>query len=161
SPGTTSSIDIPQAVAVDAAGNVLIVSTQFAPGASPDAAFYVTKLDPAGNTIWSRAYGKGSDTDSYRLTAATDAAGDLFVAGEIVAAGDFGGVPLSVVGSGDAFVLALDPNGDGIWGRTFGSPDQVWQPGVDGPGSFVGATTGASSVAVDAQGNVLLAGALQ
>ncbi|MFT3776400.1 MAG: hypothetical protein QM820_64475 [Minicystis sp.] len=148
----------PQAVAVDPAGNVLIVGERFA-GENVVSAFSVMKLDPEGQPIWSRTYGDGAFTDSYRITAAADQAGNLVVAGELVGAGDFGGISLAAVGLGDAFVLKLDGNGDAIWGRTFGSTETVMVPGVEGePPSEQKVATGASDVAVDAQGNVILVG---
>src|SRR5262249_45258362 len=62
------------------------------------------------------------------------------------------------IGSGDAFAVLLDNDGDLIWSRTFGTPETVWQQNPDGPGANVHVPTGASDVAFDAAGNVILAG---
>lgn len=144
--------DPPVAVAVDASDNVFVVRT------GKDL-FYVQKLDPSGNELWRRSYGAGAFATSNRFRAATDAAGRLVVVGEFSSTGDFDGVSLAALGNGDAFVVLLDPAGDILWRRTFGSADKYWDSGIDGsPGNWAGVDTGPTGVAFDAAGDVLLVG---
>jgi hypothetical protein len=115
-------------VAVDPMGDVTITGhfqgaitangvtlTSF--GANTD--LFVIKLDSGGSPKWSHAYGK--DGDQVATSVTTDAAGNVFVAGFMNGAMDFGTTTFNQKGAYDAFVLRLDADGTPKWADDFGS----------------------------------------
>ena len=128
------------AVAVDGTGNIIVVGHTV--GALPgqtrvgyDDAF-LRKLSPAGAELWTRQF--GSAIYAGALAVAVDGAGNIIVAGHI-----WGALPGQTrAGLYDAFVREFSPAGDELWTIQFGSPNR----------------DGASGVAVDAAGNIIVAG---
>ena len=110
----TQANDAVAAVAVDAAGNILVAG-QFEGtidfGAGPLTSLktdgFVAKLSPAGDGLWSKRYG---DVKSQDLASgiAADAAGNVIVTGIFEGTVDFGGGAIHGDGH-DLFLLALDP----------------------------------------------------
>jgi hypothetical protein len=100
---------------------------------------FVAKLDAAGVRLWSRRYGDALWQGG--STVATDSVGNVFVAGPFEGAMNFGGGDLVSSGGYDIFVLKLDPSGNHVWSKRYG--DTLDQ---------------SAGVAVDADGNVYLAG---
>jgi hypothetical protein len=101
----------------------------------------IFKLDPAGNLIWSKAYGS-AETDGARAVA-VDSAGNIVVVGVLGDPIDFGGGPLTS-NKASLFVAKLDPNGTHLWSK-----------------SFTGASTlNAVDAAIDASGNVVISTSL-
>lgn len=99
------------------------------------------------NVIWIQRYG-----DSVSQTAngvAIDSKGNLLIAGTFEGTLTFD-VELKSKGSQDIFLVKLDPDGVPLWSRRFGGSDKD-ESGALGRGP---------NVAVDAAGNVLLAGAV-
>jgi hypothetical protein len=113
-------------VAVDGPGNAVLAgffvsSIDF--GGAPLASaggqdVFVAKLDPAGSTLWSRAF--GAPGPQYAMAAAADAAGNTVIAGCFQGSLDFGEGALMSAGSDDAFVVKLDASGNTVWSRRFG-----------------------------------------
>jgi hypothetical protein len=135
-------------VAVDRDGNVFVAGALFgaldlgggALTSAGDADAFVAKLDRNGKHLWSKRFG---DTGTERaLAVAVDAAGNVFIAGHASSAVDLGGGPLVSQGGFDAFVAKLDPDGAHLWSKSYGSSTNE----------------NASSIAVDASGDVVLAG---
>ncbi len=133
-----------KAITVDGAGNVFVVGNAlgafsgFTSAGSND--IFVCKLDPNGNTIWTKQFGtSGSD---YGSGIAVDAAGDIFVGGEVN-----GGLPgQTFVGYSDGFVRKYSSAGIENWTKQFGSSriDRVSAVTVDlgGNAYAVGTTYG-------------------
>ncbi|MGA3024755.1 MAG: SBBP repeat-containing protein, partial [Bryobacteraceae bacterium] len=108
------------AVAQDANGNTYIagytdasdfpaVNAAFPPGGGVDA--FLIKLDPSWNVVFSTCLG-GSGDD--RATAVgVDALGNVYVAGSTTSS-SIAGVPLSLRGAEDGFVVKLDPAGQTV-----------------------------------------------
>jgi hypothetical protein len=92
---------------------------------------FVARVDPAGKTIWAKKFGDASESQSCSGTK-VDAQGNIFLAGAY--AGALDGLDLPVppsAGSDDAFVIKLDPMGNGLWARWGGDQDSQ---GVDALG---------------------------
>ena len=128
-------------VAVDAEGHVYVVGKTFGvlPGqidAGPADAF-LGKYGTGGEELWTRQFGS-SETD-WAVGVAVDGEGNVYVAGWT------GGVLPDQVsaGRGDAFLRKYAPRGTELWTRQFGYPDS---------------SGAANGVAVDAEGNVFVAG---
>jgi len=106
---------------------------------------FAAKLDGIGKHIFSTAFGNttlAQQVDSV----ATDASGNVFVAGSFSGILTATATKLTSVGASDLFILKLDPGGTAIWGIRLGdATEQV----------------GAIHLATDPAGNVLLAGTLQ
>jgi len=130
------------AIAADAAGNVVIVghsesSIDFGGGESATGGVFVVKLNNDGQHQWSVVNGSGRPHG-----VGIDAAGNVYVAGTVTDAADFGGGELAAGGGDDVFVLKLDGDGNLIWSQRFGGPsDQT-----------------VSGLAVDSAGNVFITG---
>lgn len=93
-----------------------------------------------GTPLWSKRFGDGSTQAATSI--AVDGAGNVVVAGYFSGSINFGGNTLQSAGGQDIFVAKLDPNGGHLWSKRFGDA----------------ATQGASSVAIDSSGHVLLTG---
>lgn len=93
-----------------------------------------------GAVEWAKGFGDAGYQEGYSV--AVDGAGNVFVTGVLGGTVDFGGGPLASAGGGDVFIVKLDESGSHLWSKRFGDSDS--QIGM--------------SVAVDASGNVLLAG---
>ena len=101
---------------------------------------FVASFTSTGTHRWSRRFGSLFDEGGFG--AAVDVGGNVYVTGFFEATVDFGGGPLSSVGSDDIFVASFTSSGAPRWSRGFGSlPDDEGQ-----------------SVAVDASGNVYVTG---
>ena len=100
---------------------------------------FVVKLDPAGNTLWSKRFG---DAAIYQegLDVAADALGNVFVTGYFEGTMTFGATVLTSAGGTDIFLAKLDPSGNPVWAKRFGGAAAQY----------------GQSLAVDPQGNVTL-----
>ncbi|MGA2497151.1 MAG: SdrD B-like domain-containing protein [Tepidisphaeraceae bacterium] len=128
----------PRILALDASQNAIVAGA------------YVSKLDNAGNLLWSEGLG----SDAYRPSVAgvtTDSAGNIFLTGAISLPTDMdpgaGTYTLTPNGSiADGFVLKLTSSGDFVWASQFagGAAAQVLP----------------SAITVDAAGNVYTTGSI-
>ncbi|MBL8742598.1 MAG: hypothetical protein JNK04_15935, partial [Myxococcales bacterium] len=101
---------------------------------------FLVKLDNAGNHVWSKRFGDGSEQTLNAVGVAPN--GDVIAAGDFAGTEDFGGGPLTSAGSSDVAVVRLDAAGNHIWSKRFG----------DGNEQRV------TAIAVDADGNTWLTG---
>ncbi|TXT50725.1 MAG: BNR repeat-containing protein [Limisphaerales bacterium] len=147
--GTEFVADTGAAIALDAAGNVLVT------GRSVQDTFGVTtftnlgriftaKYDNAGNPVWARKAGSFSGgTYDTGTGIGADAAGNVYVTGAFLSpVADFGGTLLTNRGSGDLFLAKYDSAGTLQWVRQAGGS------GDDRP----------NGLAVDAAGNAHVVG---
>ena len=130
--GSGDGSEHPNGLAVDSAGNVIVVgffsdSFDFGGGLlTSTSAFdaFVAKFDPDGNHIWSNRYGEGSGHD-YANGVVVDGSDNIAVAGSFWDSIDFGGGVLNSVEREDAYLTKLDSAGNHVWSRSFGgSGDQ-------------------------------------
>ncbi len=134
-------------IAVDASGNTIVTGSfygtiDFGGGAlssSSSADAFVAKLGPDGTHLWSKCFGEQM---AEAQSVAVDASGNVIVVGYFDGAVDFGGGELVCAGSVDIFVAKFGPDGTHLWSKCFG--DSIGQL--------------AEAVAVDASGNVFVAG---
>ncbi len=119
-------------------GTVQFVTPFLSSAGSDDA--YVLKLNSAGAAQWAQQFGAGGSDAISALDLGLD--GSVHVAGNFRGSVAFGTNTLNNVGGADVFTAKLDPAGNVLWARQAGG----------------GGTDGASSVGVDAQGNVFVAG---
>lgn len=134
-----------QAVAIDGADNVVMagwfsLSTDFGGGmltSAGNADVIVAKYDAAGNHLWSRRFGGTGADEAYEV--AVDGAGNVLVTGLFAGTVDFGGGNLVAAGSSDVFLLKLDPSGNHLWSRRFGSSlaDMGYGVATDGAGNVL------------------------
>jgi PKD repeat protein len=140
--------DTGNAVAVDASGNVFLTGTfldrvDFGGGLLTSAAFdlFLVKYSPTGTHLWSRGFG-GTYQDAGNALA-VDAAGNVAVTGTFNNTIDFGGGPLVSAGGNDLFLARFGPGGAHQWSLRVGSSSNY---------------EGGTGLAVDAAGNLLVAG---
>lgn len=124
--------DVGHGVAVDGAGNIIAVGYVSDAVANPD--IWIRKLDPDGNEIWTTQLDPSGGGDDRAYAVAVDSADNIYVTGEVDTA-----PALS-----DLWVGQLSPDGNPGWSDT-----------VDGPD---GDSDGGRGIAVDANGNVFVAG---
>jgi hypothetical protein len=136
-------------IAVDAGGNVFVagyangeltIQDTVVPNQGA-ADIFIAKFSPSGSLVWAKPFGSAVTHDA-AWAVTTDKDGNVVFAGQTGGTVDFGGGPLTAVGSIDAFVAKLDTDGNHIFSRAFGG-------GLDDT---------ALDVAVDAAGNVLVTG---
>ena len=144
-------------VAVDSVGNALIIADTAAGGSGTRDAS-ICKLDPDGNTIWSRVVGASSSIPTKGKATPTgyaggtnitvDAAGNVYATGYMNGTVDFDAGTGTTAASGLAFVMKLNSAGTLTWARAFekgGSPTSAPQ-------------VSPSDIAVDANGTVYSTG---
>jgi hypothetical protein len=139
-------------VAFDPSGDVLVtgnttgaINFPSGPMLTPTGvqAAFVAKIKGDGSaTSWANLYGSMSASGA---GIASDTTGDVFVAGQHAGTIDFGGGPLTALGSSNAFVAKLDTNGKYVWAHSYGN----------------GSAAEANGIAVDATGHAIVAGAFE
>ncbi len=125
-------------LAVDGNGNVIVAGTTQNALDGTNAGLYdayVRKYDANGTVLWTRQFGTALVERTYG--AATDSDGNVYVVGSTE--GDLSGTS---AGEADAYVRKYDASGTVQWTQQFGTA----------------AGDGATAVAVDASGNVYVAG---
>ena len=127
-------------VAVDLVGNIYVAGTMTSvpPGEASEwrQGAFLRKYAPTGEKRWTRQFGS-TEWDGAQ-DVAVDSEGNVYVVG-----GTEGALPgKASAGKRDAFLRKYDSTGEEIWTRQFGSSE--WD--------------GATSVAVDAAGNIYVAG---
>lgn len=100
---------------------------------------YVAKVSEDGNPVWAKSFGGSGNNEGKSL--ATDASGNIVLAGVFQQLLSLGGSTLAAVGD-DGFVAKLDPDGNHLWSLKIGGPS----------------TDSARGVAVDQAGNVFVTG---
>jgi len=104
--------------------------------------FWLAKLDPAGNHLWSKRY--GDSQQQYSSGLAVTKTGELALSVALGGTVDFGGGPITSAGGIDFAVARLDSAGNHVWSRRAG--DSMNQS--------------ADAIAFDPTGHVLLTGGL-
>ena len=137
-------------VAVGASGNNYIVGTfesstiTFGSYTLTNAGInnmFLAKYDANGNVLWAKSAGGTADDEAYSV--AVDASGNIYLAGYFESPTiTFGSYTLTNAGSYDMFLAKYDINGNVLWAKSAGSTgdDEAY------------------SVAVDASGNIYVAG---
>ncbi|MEG4057948.1 MULTISPECIES: SBBP repeat-containing protein [unclassified Microcoleus] len=134
--------DISDGIKVDSSGNVYLTGTNynFSKGYPPDVDTWAAKYDSNGNQLWLKEFGT-ADSDYGEITApsdlAVDSAGNLYLTGETN--GSLGGPN---AGSEDIWATKYDSNGNQLWLKQFGSPEDDFRP----------------NLALDSAGNLYLTG---
>jgi hypothetical protein len=141
------------AVNVDKAGNVLLAGafqgtmnlgamTLTSAGAYD---VFIAKFSPAGELLWAKSFGDASNQQAQGIAA--DANGNVFVTGTFVNNINFGGGTLTSNTQffQDVFLAKFAPDGTHVFSQRFGGSD----------------IEDVYSLAVDASGNAILAGAFQ
>ena len=106
---------------------------------------FVVRFDPTGAVAFAKKFWHSGLLGS-AFQIAMDSSGRMAISGGFASAVDFGGGALSPVGAEDVYVAMLDPKGQHLWTKSYGGPAGTY-------------TTGAS-VAIDANGDVVIAGVL-
>ena len=127
--------DLSNAVAYDAAGDFVVTSGGFASdtlnyptdtllnpaGGLPET--FVVKYDANGTCIWARRSGAGDNDHSVGID--VDANGIIYVGGHYHSPGfAFGNDTLINQGQGDIYLLVYDGNGNQLWAKSAGGPEQ-------------------------------------
>lgn len=113
---------------------------------------FVGKLSSAGAHLWSKTFGdNGADL---ARAVATDASGNVLVAGQFEGTISFGGANLTSLGGADIFVAKFGPSGAHLLSAAFGSPgsDVAYGIATASDSSFV--VVGAASGPINFGGGV-------
>ncbi|MFZ5996395.1 MAG: CARDB domain-containing protein [Nitrospirota bacterium] len=94
---------------------------------------FLMKFDAAGNRLWTRQLGTSGNEIAYTVAVDRDAVGNAYVVGRTNGALD------GTVNAGgiDVFIIKYDVDGNKLWTRQFGSPDNdiAFGVAVDGNGA--------------------------
>ncbi len=154
------SSDIGYGIAVDASGNVYTTGSfsegmnsttvDFDPGTGTanltvvgNVDIFISKLDTSGNYVWAKSM--GSPGGEAAKSIAVDASGNVYTTGYFGNTVDFNpgaGTANLTAGNFDIFISKLDASGNYVWAKAMGGIDDDQ----------------ASSIAVDASGNVYTTG---
>lgn len=136
-------------VTVDSDGNVIVVgyfegvmqvgNTMLTTNGGKDA--FVLKLSPEGEKIWAKGFGDEGVSQSAQ-DVATDAEGNIILAGTSNGEMNFDGKKIGVLGDIDGFVAKLSPSGNAIWAFGIGGDNSQY----------------CTNLAVDSVGNVSVTG---
>jgi PKD repeat protein len=107
---------------------------------------FVAKFSTSGSHLWSRRIGGTTGLPSCR-SVAIDGNGGVFVAGSFNFTVDFGGGPVTAVGSPDMYIAKYTSQGAYVWSKQFGIP-----------GTSSRSSISAASVAVDRNGDAVVVG---
>jgi uncharacterized protein (TIGR03437 family) len=133
--------DLGSSVAVDGSGNVYVTG-------SKGRDTFVSKIDNAGNFVWTRQMAWIDFARSAGRDVAVDGNGNVYTTGSVKYTVDFdpgaGVFELTAAGDSDLFVSKLDSAGNFVWARRMGGTRFV----------------SASGVAVDGSGNVYTTGSI-
>ncbi|UCG16018.1 MAG: SBBP repeat-containing protein [Phycisphaerales bacterium] len=129
--GPESHYDEPQAIAVDASGNVYVTGYSYS---STLHDYATVKYDSSGTELWAATYNGPADDTDWADAIAVDASGNVYVTGRSVGSGT----------ADDYATVQYDSSGNELWVGRF-----------DGPAH---GTDQASAVALDASGNVYVTG---
>jgi hypothetical protein len=140
-------------VATDTDGNVIVTgvfqeSATFGGDSLTSAnaeAIFIAKFDTNGTALWARKIDKNDFDVSFGPSVASDAVGNVVIAGQFRVSLDFGSTVLmtsDALDFVDVFVAKYDGNGNFMWARKAGGPN----------------TDTARDVATDAGGNVIAVG---
>ncbi len=142
--------DSVSAVAIDSKGNIVVGGSTEGDLAGPNQGFtdgYVAKLDPSGTVLWFKSFETPYIVNPDSVTSvAVDGQDRVYASGYLDARrsnADNGNL--------DAFVAQLTPEGTENWRQQVGTAGKS-------PKSFGDKTDESSSLAVDAAGNVFIAG---
>ncbi|MCH7603365.1 MAG: SBBP repeat-containing protein, partial [Planctomycetes bacterium] len=134
----TGATDFPDGITTDGAGGVIVAGSTDGSLGGPNAGgrdIFLARYDGAGNQLWIRQFGSTSSDNANGL--ATDDAGGAMVTGLT-----FGVIVAGAPGSGDAFLVRYDGDGNQLWARQFGSSD----------------SDSANAIAPDGSGGVIIGG---
>ncbi|MBI4701054.1 MAG: hypothetical protein HY744_07840 [Deltaproteobacteria bacterium] len=140
---------------LDGAGNIVMVgyfsgAVDFGKGelkAGEGRDIFLAKLDPQGQTLWSKGFALAPEQCTYYecpLGLAVGADGSAVLAGGFEGTLNLGGGPLGATGR-DAFVAKFSADGAHLWSKSFAAPDNQF----------------AEAVALDQTGNIVVAGAVK
>jgi hypothetical protein len=116
-------------VDVDASGNILLTgiffgTVDFGNGPRTTAGSwdgYVAKFDPQGNVMWVRIFGDAADQRARGVCMGPG--GEVIIVSQYTGSVSFGGKALTSAGEWDSYVAKLDPMGNELWSKSFGSAD--------------------------------------
>jgi hypothetical protein len=171
--GANASGGRPAKVLVNASGEIVITGTipagsAFDCGTGPITAtsqdVFLAKLSANGNCLWSK--GGGATSQATPSALATDAAGDLLLAGWMFGSLTFGGATITVPSGTGYFLAKLDATGAPLYAKAFpvGQSQQYVGAGMDSAGNaflagtFSGSTDfGGGPLTATAAGDVFVA----
>lgn len=149
-----NSTDVGQGNTIDLNGNQIVTggfsaTVDFNPGsgtfnmaASGGKDVFVLKLDFGGNFVWSKRFSGTGNEEGWSV--ATDAAGNVYVAGSFTATVDFnpGNGIYNLTSNNnfkDAFICKLDPAGNFLWAHSWGSTgdDESYSVCIDNSGNVL------------------------
>lgn len=155
-----------RSVAVDSSSNVLVTgffdgTVDFGGGPLTSAGgldIFLAKFDPWGYLLWSKRFG---DLDGQQASLVTaDIYGNVLLAGSLNGTMDFGGGSLTSIGLNDIFLAKFDDQGNHLWSKRFGGPNDQMPLSITVDGGSNVLITGFFRLTVDFDGHVLTSAGL-
>lgn len=120
-------LEIPHAIHIDGNNNIIVAgrfssnsitfgTTTLLQAGSMDV--FIVKYNSAGNILWAKGAGGGSNDEAYSLS--SDPSGNIYLAGYFTQPSNFGSVKLTSAGISDMFLVKYDPDGNVLWAKSAG-----------------------------------------
>jgi hypothetical protein len=120
----------PEAVTIDGNGYITVAGSFFGTAdigsgsvtSKGQRDVFIARYTGEGSLVWVKTY--GSTGDDTALEIGSDAAGNLYVAGDFWSTMDLGSGPITSQGAWDVFLMKLDPAGNTVWAKDLGGGNQ-------------------------------------
>jgi hypothetical protein len=120
-------LEIPHSIHIDGTNNIVVAgrfssnsitfgTTTLLQAGSMDV--FIVKYNPAGDILWAKGAGGGSNDEGYSLS--SDPSGNIYLAGYFTQPANFGTIKLTSAGQADMFLAKYDPSGNVLWAKGAG-----------------------------------------
>lgn len=131
-------LEIPHSIHIDGNNNIIVAgrfssnsitfgTTTLLQAGSMDV--FIVKYDSAGEILWAKGAGGGSNDEGYSLS--SDPSENIYLAGYFTQPANFGNIKLTSAGQADMFLAKYDPSGNVLWAKSAGGKGDDRSTGLE------------------------------